>query len=68
MTYPLAAFNQKLHRAGRDCPFHWKGNTLTGIEPTDGLWSLFRKIPFSTPPFHARIRPGVGVRGGIAHD
>lgn len=51
VTYPLAALDQQLRRAGKDYTFHWKGNTLTGIEPMDGVWPLFRKIPYPTPPF-----------------
>jgi hypothetical protein len=51
VTYPLVRFDQKLHRAGRDYTFHWKGNAMTGIEPKEGVWPLFKKIPYPTPPF-----------------
>lgn len=51
VTYPLATFDQKLVRAGKDYTFHWKGNAVTGIEPMDGVWQLFQKIPYPTPPF-----------------
>ncbi|HLK55119.1 MAG TPA: hypothetical protein VKU00_01060 [Chthonomonadaceae bacterium] len=51
VTYPLVAFRQKLHRAGRDYTFHWKGNAITGLEPRDGVWPLFKQIPYPTPPF-----------------
>lgn len=53
MANPLVTFEQQLHRAGRDYPFHWKRNTLTGIEPMDGVWPLFRKIPYPAPAFRA---------------
>lgn len=51
VTYPLSTFDQKLHRAGKDYTFHWKGNALTGIEPRDGVWPLFKKIPSPIPAF-----------------
>jgi hypothetical protein len=51
VAYPLVTFDQQVHRAGRDYTFHWKSNTLTGMEPMDGVWPLFRTIPASTPPF-----------------
>jgi hypothetical protein len=51
VTYPLVTFAQKLNRAGKDYTFHWKGNAVTGIEPMAGVWPLFRKIPYPTPPF-----------------
>jgi hypothetical protein len=51
VTYPLIKFDQQLHRAGRDYTFHWKGNAVTGIEPMDGVWPLFGKIPYPTPSF-----------------
>ncbi len=51
VVYPLIAFDQKLKRAGRDYTFHWKGNALTGVEPRDGVWTLFKNIPYPTPPF-----------------
>ena len=55
VTYPLIAFDQKLQRTGIDYTFHWKGNSLTGIEPIDGVWPLFKQIPYPTPPFRTRI-------------
>ena len=51
VTYPLATFDQKLHRAGKDYTFHWKGNTLTGIAPMDDVWPLFKQIPAPIPAF-----------------
>jgi hypothetical protein len=54
VTYPLVTFDQNIHRGGRDYTFHWKGNALTGIEPMDGVWPLFRNIPYPTPPFYPR--------------
>lgn len=51
VTYPLVNFDQNLVRAGRDYTFHWKGNALTGIEPNDGVWPMFKNIPYPTPPF-----------------
>jgi hypothetical protein len=51
VTYPLITFDQKLHRAGKDYTFHWKGNALTGLEPQNDVWPLFKKIPASIPPF-----------------
>lgn len=58
VTYPLATFVQKLNRAGKDYTFHWKGNVVTGIEPLDGVWPLFQKIPYPTPPFPRANRVG----------
>ena len=60
VTYPLVTFVQKLQRAGRDYTFHWKGNTLTGMEPRDGVWPLFAKIPYPIPTFE--LRKGSGPR------
>ncbi len=51
VTYPLITFDQKLHRAGKDYTFHWKGNTLTGIAPMDDVWPLFKQIPAPIPAF-----------------
>jgi hypothetical protein len=51
VTYPLAAFEQKVHRGGRDYTLYWNGNALTRLEPRDGTWPLFAKIPCATPPF-----------------
>lgn len=51
VTYPLATFDQKLVRAGKDYTFHWKGNAVTSIEPEDGVWPLFKKVPYPIPPF-----------------
>jgi hypothetical protein len=51
ITYPLPTFDQKLKRTGVDYTFHWKGNAVTGIEPMDGVWPLFKQIPYPTPPF-----------------
>ena len=58
VTYPLVKFDQELRRAGRDSTVHWKGNAVTGIEPMDDVWPLFRRIPYPTPPFHALTRQG----------
>lgn len=54
VTYPLVTFDQKLHRAGKDYTFHWKGNALTVVEPKDDVLPLFKKIPIH--PFNARSR------------
>jgi hypothetical protein len=51
VTYPLTRFDQKLTRAGTDYTFHWKGNAITGMEPMNGEWPLFKVIPYPTPPF-----------------
>jgi hypothetical protein len=51
VTYPLVTCVQTVHRAGKDYTIHWKGNSLTGIEPRDGVWPLFKDIPYPTPPF-----------------
>lgn len=51
VTYPLATFDQNLVRAGKSYTIHWKGNAVTGIEPRDGVWQIFQKIPYPTPPF-----------------
>jgi hypothetical protein len=51
VTYPLVTGTQKVRRAGTDYTFHWKGNAVTGIEPAGGVWPLFEKIPYPTPPF-----------------
>jgi len=58
VTYPLTAFDQRLKRAGTDYTFHWKGNTLTGIEPAGGVWPLFNQIPYPTPPFQEHGQTG----------
>ena len=57
VTYPLVQFDQKLVRAGREYTFHWKGNAVTGIEPADGVWPLFQKIPAPTPSFPNKAVP-----------
>jgi hypothetical protein len=51
VTYPLVTFDQKLHRAGKDYTFHWKGNALTGLDPKNDVWPLFKKIPCAIPAF-----------------
>jgi len=51
VTYPLATFDQTLKRAGKTYIFHWKGNAVTGIEPSDDVLPLFKKIPYPTPAF-----------------
>jgi hypothetical protein len=51
VTYPLVTGIQRVHRAGRDYTIHWKGNAVTALDPMDGVWPLFKTIPYPTPPF-----------------
>jgi hypothetical protein len=51
VTYPLVTGVQQVHRAGKDYTISWKGNAVTGISPADGVWPLFKQIPYPTPPF-----------------
>jgi hypothetical protein len=62
VTYPLATFDQKLKRAGTDYTFHWNGNAVTGIEPKDGVWPLFKQIPYPTPAFPNAIAATIKPR------
>jgi hypothetical protein len=67
VTYPLVTFDQKLTRAGKDYTFHWKGNAVTGIEPTDGVWQLFKNIPYPIPPFPRTSPTRIPTQSQIRH-
>jgi hypothetical protein len=53
ITYPLLEFRQTLHVAGKDYTYHWRGNTVIGVEPRGEILPIFANRPWWLVPGEA---------------